>query len=158
MVITADVSNELPFVASFRDEDPDYSVTFNDLSRSNSDSSSTIASSSQDSNGPIEAVTDNQRKALKLFGARCRTEVDKLHQRMASYNKKMLTYNRECAQLLKLEKTANDFSTPTTRTMDNKMESLANRIAGLPQVGEESCAARPAKDALLEVTGFLAED
>ena len=78
---------------------------------------------------------------------------------MASYNKRKMTYNRQCAQLLKLEKTANDFSTPTARTMDNKMESLANRIAGLPQVeGEESCAARRAKDALLEVTGFLAED
>ena len=159
MVITANVSSELPFVASYRDEDPDYSVTFNDFSRSNSESSSTIASSSQDSNGPVEAVTDDQRKAFKLFGARCRTEVNKLHQKLASYNKKMAIYHKQCERLLQLEKTANDFSTPSVRTMDNKMESLANRIAGLPQVeGEESCAARRAKDALLEVTGFLAED
>jgi hypothetical protein len=83
MVINAEVSNELPYVDSFRDEDTDCSVTFNDFSQSNSESSSTIASSSQDSNGPIEAVTEDQRKALKLFGARCRTEVNKLHQRMA---------------------------------------------------------------------------
>ena len=159
MVITANVSSELPFVASYRDEDPDCSVTFNDFSRSNSESSSTIASSSQDSNGPVEAVTDDQRRAFKLFGARCRNEVNKLHQKLTSYNKKMAIYHKQCERLLQIEKTANDFSTPSVRTMDNKMESLANRIAGLPQVeGEESCAARRAKDALLEVTGFLAED
>ena len=159
MVITANVSSELPFVASYRDEDPDYSVTFNDFSRSNSESSSTIASSSQDSNGPVEAVTDDQRRAFKLFGARCRNEVNKLHQKLTSYNKKMAIYHKQCERLLQIEKTANDFSTPSVRTMDNKMESLANRIAGLPQVeGEESCAARRAKDVLLEVTDFLAED
>ena len=71
----------------------------------------------------------------------------------------MMTYNRQCAQLLKLEKTANDFSSPTSRSMDNKMASLAKRIDGLPQIeGEETCAAHRAHEALLEITGFLAED
>ena len=71
----------------------------------------------------------------------------------------MMTYNKQCAQLMNLEKAANDFAVPTTRSMQNKMISLENRNAGLPQVkGEENCAALRAKEALIEITGFLAED
>ena len=51
------------------------------------------------------------------------------------------------------------FDSSTTRTMDNKLSSLAKRINGLPQIeGEETCAAHRAHEALIEITGFLAED
>ena len=80
-----------------------------------------------------------------------------LHQRMAVYNKKLQIYNKQCEKLLSLEKTANDFSYPTSKSMENKLSSLKKRTDGLPQVrGEENCAAKRIQDALLEVTGFLA--
>ena len=82
-----------------------------------------------------------------------------LHQRMAAYNKKLQVYNKQCEKLMFLEKTANDFAYSTSRSMENKLSSLQKRTDGLPQVrGEENCAVKRIQDALLEVTGFLAED
>lgn len=159
LVVSTDVQDPLPFISSFQDDDDidtDRSVTF---SRSTSESSSILTMSSQDSNAPDIPVTDEQKKTLKLFGTKCRNEMTNLHQRMAAYHKRLQVYSKQCEKLMVLEKTANDFSYPTSRSMENKLSSLKKRTDGLPQVrGEENCAAKRIQDALLEVTGFLAED
>ena len=159
LVVSTDVQDTLPFISSFKDEDDndtDRSVTF---SRSTSESSSTLTMSSQDSNAPEIPVTDEQKKTLKLFGTKCRNEMTNLHQRMAAYHKRLQVYSKQCEKLMLLEKTANDFAYSTNRSMENKLSSLQKRTDGLPQVrGEENCAAKRIQGALLEVTGFLAED
>ena len=78
---------------------------------------------------------------------------------MTAYHKRLQVYSKQCEKLMLLEKTANDFAYSNKRSMENKLSSLQKRTDGLPQVrGEENCAAKRIQDALLEVTGFLAED